>query len=135
MSDNVRDLIKEVAAEAEQTRHEPLPTDAVGARPHSEGIAPRVLSVRLSGEQFDELSAEAENAGLAVSTLARVLILRGLASRTADAAELENRPEILEHLYLLVRDTLGAEMQGVVRASLHDELTRVVRPEFLREPA
>ncbi|MFI2105084.1 hypothetical protein ACH436_17455 [Isoptericola sp. NPDC019693] len=124
MSDNVRDLIREVAAEAEETRHEPLPADAVGTRPHSQGTQPRVLSVRLTGEQYDKLVTAAEYQAVPVSTLARMLIVQGVEGTGLTPPRATLSPEqfevLLSHLPEDLSDILGTALR------------RNVKPEFLQ---
>jgi len=133
---DVEGLIHHEAEQAEARRRDPLPSSAVGTRPNSRGgAAPRILSVRLSGEQFDRLTVEAEHAGVPVSTLARMLVLRGLAPSGDEGVG----PEEAERLSTVLRDAIRSEVQHAVhaeiRAGVREELHRTVKAEFLREPA
>ncbi len=126
MRDDVRDLIHEVAAEAERTRHDPLPADAVGTRPQSAGSPPRVLSVRLTGEQYDALVMAAESQAVPVSTLARMLIVHGVAS-TTHGPRTEDPAQNPQHLEVLL-----SHLPDEVSRALGDALRRNVKPEFLK---
>jgi hypothetical protein len=109
MSDktNIEALLAEVSEEAEARRHDPLPETAVGTR-RSPGPSPRVLSVRLTAEQYDRLAAAAATLDLPVSTMARLAIL--------------------EHLDQPTRPASGPIDLTAVTAALRE----VIRPEFLR---
>jgi hypothetical protein len=48
------------------------------------GDRARVLSVRLTQEEFEQLTEQARHIGVGSSTLARTLIRRGLAGQSAD---------------------------------------------------
>lgn len=50
----IEELLTHVGEESEARRHDSLPDDAVGIRRSGES-APRVLSVRLTGEQYERL--------------------------------------------------------------------------------
>ncbi|WP_369370821.1 hypothetical protein AB1046_18820 [Promicromonospora sp. Populi] len=104
---SIEKLLEEVAEESEARRHDPLPDDAVGAR-RSEAAAPKVLSVRLSAQQYDVLAAAAAQRDLPVSTMARLAILEGLAQAT--------------------RPTVEIISANVVATALRE----VIRPEFLK---
>ncbi|GAA4730847.1 hypothetical protein GCM10023216_23410 [Isoptericola chiayiensis] len=119
--DDARDLIAAEADAAEESRHEPLPADAVGTR-RTPGTPPKVLSVRLDAEVFADLSSQAERLGIPVSTLARMLIVQGLGAKEAQPAV----PETLE--------LLSGFLDDRIRHSVRFELSHLVRPEFLREP-
>ncbi|WP_402463962.1 hypothetical protein [Isoptericola aurantiacus] len=118
MSD-VRDLIAAEAEASEESRHDPLPADAVGTRRSPGVTSPRVLSVRLDAEVFADLSAQADRMGTPVSTLARMLIVRGLGS-----IEVPD-PQAVEILSTLLADQ--------VRNSVRSEVSHLLRPEFLRD--
>lgn len=126
MSNDVRELIQEVAAEAEQTRHDPLPADAIGTRPYSEGAQPRVLSVRLTGEQYDALVVAAEHQAVPVSTLARMLIVHGVEG--AARSPRSDSPVLSPQQFEVLLNHLPEELSH----ALGDVLRRNVKPEFLR---
>lgn len=84
-NDQIEKLLKDVAEESEATRHTSLPEDATGVR-RNDGPAPRVLSVRLTSEQYQRLVAEAEARDLPVSTMARLAILESLDQSTRPAS-------------------------------------------------
>lgn len=126
MSDDVRDLIKEIAAEAEKTRHEPMPPGAAGHRPNSEATAPRVLSVRLTGEQYDRLAVAAEHQAVPVSTLARMLIVQGVEG--AAHAPVLDRPVLSPEQFEVLLSHLPDEVSSALGAALR----RNVKPEFLQ---
>lgn len=118
---DVRDLIAAEAEASEESRHEPLPADAVGTRRSPDAAPPRVLSVRLDAEVFADLSSQAERMSIPVSTLARMLIVRGLGEKGAG-------PDVSETV-----EILSGLLDDSIRHSLRFELSHLVRPEFLRE--
>ncbi|PUB30305.1 hypothetical protein C8K30_102687 [Promicromonospora sp. AC04] len=104
---SIEKLLEEVAQESEARRHDPLPDDAVGTR-RSDGVAPKVLSVRLSAQQYDALAAAAAQRDLPVSTMARLAILEGLAQPARSTAEV------------------------ISASAVASALREVIRPEFLK---
>ena len=52
----------------------------------------KVLSVRLTADEFDRLSAQAEEVGVGASTLARTLIRRGLSPQAAGVNDAAAQP-------------------------------------------
>lgn len=74
---SIEEPLTEVSQESEARRHDPLPDDAVGVR-RDDKPAPKVLSVRLTADQYDRLVALAATRDLAVSTMARLAILETL---------------------------------------------------------
>ncbi|GAB4084052.1 hypothetical protein GCM10028784_06820 [Myceligenerans cantabricum] len=103
----ITDLLTQVAEESEASRHDPLPETAVGVR-RGEGPAPRVLSVRLSDEQYQRLTAAAAHRDLPVSTMARLAILEQLDAQTRPASG------------------------PIDLNTVADALREVLRPEFLK---
>ena len=104
---NIEELLAEVSQESEARRHDPLPDDAVGVR-QDDRPAPRVLSVRLTAEQYDLLAAAAAVRDLPVSTMARLAILEALDQQARPAS--------------------GPIDLSTVTAALRE----VIRPEFLK---
>jgi len=51
----------------------------------------KVLSVRLTTDEFDRLSAQAEDIGVGPSTLARTLIRQGLAGSSSSSKRLRGK--------------------------------------------
>jgi hypothetical protein len=103
----IEELLTEVSDETEARRHDPLPETALGVR-RSEGTAPRVLSVRLTDEQYQRLVAAAAEKDLPVSTMARLAILEQL-------------------------DTSTRPVSGPIDLNAVTEaLRKVIRPEFLK---
>ncbi|MFC8799848.1 hypothetical protein ACFT2C_19100 [Promicromonospora sp. NPDC057138] len=82
---SIEDLLTEVSQESEARRHDPLPDDAVGVR-RDDKPAPRVLSVRLTADQYDRLAALAAGRDLPVSTMARLAILETLDQQARPAS-------------------------------------------------
>jgi hypothetical protein len=82
-----------LAAEAAHAEAHRDATPAAGVRPQRRAGAgsPAVLSVRLTQEQYDQLSERAALAGVPTSALARDIILTDLGSADGDrvAAKLE----------------------------------------------
>lgn len=74
---NIEELLVEVSEESEARRHDSLPDDAAGVR-QDDRPAPRVLSVRLTADQYDRLVSAAAARDLPVSTVARLAILESL---------------------------------------------------------
>lgn len=84
-----------------------LPETTVGVR-RGEGPPPRVLSVRLTDQQYQRLVAAATGRDLPISTMARLAIL--------------------EH-----PDASGRPVSGQIDlAAVTEALREVVRPEFLK---
>ncbi|MFD7310739.1 hypothetical protein [Promicromonospora sp. NPDC059942] len=104
---NIEDLLTEVAEESETQRHDSLPEDAVGRR-RGDAPAPRVLSVRLTDDQYRRLAAMAADRDLPVSTMARLAILEQLDQAAQPAS--------------------GPIDLTTVTAALRE----VIRPEFLK---
>ena len=103
----IEELMTEVSHESEARRHDPLPDDAVGVR-RADKPAPRVLSVRLTADQYDRLAAIAAARDLPVSTMARLAILETLDQQA--------------------RPSSGPIDLTTVTAALRE----VIRPEFLK---
>ena len=68
---DVEGLIREIADEAERTKDDPYPKDAVGVR----RLRGEVLSVRLNPDEHERLTRSAREANLPASTYARGRIL------------------------------------------------------------
>jgi hypothetical protein len=73
----IEELIASEGAHAEATRNDPPPADARATRRSGSGGA-SVLSVRISREQYQDLSTRAAAEGKPTSTLARELLLSAL---------------------------------------------------------
>ncbi len=75
MSD-VKKLLRDEAEHAEQNKDAAPTSDTKVTRPGHERA--KVLSVRLNVEEYEQLAAQAEVAGVGPSTLARSMILQTL---------------------------------------------------------
>jgi hypothetical protein len=75
MSD-VKRLLRDEAEHAEQNKDASPTSDTKVTRPGRERA--KVLSVRLNAEEYAQLAAQAEFAGVGPSTLARSMILQAL---------------------------------------------------------
>ena len=75
MSD-VKKLLRDEAEHAEQNKDAAPTSDTKVTRPGRERA--KVLSVRLNVEEYEQLAAQAEVAGVGPSTLARSMILQAL---------------------------------------------------------
>lgn len=73
---DVKKLLREEAEHAEQNKDATPSGSAKVSRPGRDRA--KVLSVRLNADEFDQLAARAEVAGVGSSTLARSLILQAL---------------------------------------------------------
>lgn len=103
----IEEVLDDVGDESEARRHDSLPDDAVGSRKRGDS-APRVLSVRLTADQYENLVRVATARDLPVSTMARLAIL--------------------EHLDAAARPVSAPVDLTAVTAALRE----VIRPEFLR---
>ena len=85
----------------------------------------RVLSVRLTAEEFDALSARATEVGVGASTLARTFVRQALAgthpSSTAPPSASAPRDSSLEaHLQALIDADLVARVEALERRAAED---------------
>jgi predicted DNA-binding protein len=87
---SIEETLAAEAAHAEANR-DAAPGPGVRAQRRAGGGNPAVLSVRLTKEQYEQLSARAERAGVPTSALAREVILASLGDADDDrvAAKLE----------------------------------------------
>jgi predicted DNA-binding protein len=87
---SVEETLAAEAAHAEANR-DASPAPGVRAQRRAGGGNPAVLSVRLTKEQYDQLSERAARAGVPTSALAREVILASLGDADGDrvAAKLE----------------------------------------------
>lgn len=81
---SIEKLLGEVGDESEARKDDTYDTNIPVERPNAREA--RVLSVRFSRAEFADLSARAEVEGLPVSTMARVLVTRGLAEDGIESA-------------------------------------------------
>ncbi|WP_323097597.1 hypothetical protein [Intrasporangium sp. YIM S08009] len=73
----------------------------------------KMISVRLTTDEFEALSAEASTLGIGPSTLARTLIRRGLAEPSPTPSALESRIEA--HLQASLDPDLTARVEALER--------------------
>jgi predicted DNA-binding protein len=87
---SIEEILASEAAHAEANR-DATPGAEVRAQRRPGGGNPAVLSVRLTKEQYNQLSERAERAGVPTSALARDVILAALGDADSDrvAAKLE----------------------------------------------
>jgi hypothetical protein len=87
---SIEETLVAEAAHAEANR-DAVPGTGVRAQRRAGGGNPAVLSVRLTKEQYDQLSERAERAGVPTSALAREVILASLGDADGDrvASKLE----------------------------------------------
>jgi predicted DNA-binding protein len=87
---SIEETLAAEAAHAEANR-DATPGPGVRAQRRSGAGNPAVLTVRLTKEQYDQLSERAERAGIPTSALAREVILASLGDADGDrvAAKLE----------------------------------------------
>lgn len=77
----------------------------------------KMISVRLTTEEFDTLSAQATELGIGPSTLARSLIRRGLADQPPSSPTAGSAPSALEaHLQAYLQAGLQPDLAARVEA-------------------
>lgn len=80
MSEDIKQLVEQIAAESEATMNDPMPPGTVWTRP---GLARSVtFSLRLNPEELSALQAHAATQGVPASTIARGWIVSRLAAES-----------------------------------------------------
>lgn len=100
MSRDNEHLIGQIAAEADATRDEPMPADAVATRPHKSVT----VATRLLPDDAEAVEALAGRLGVPVSALVRGWVLAGLAAKNDESvgAALDRLSADLQRLRELV---------------------------------
>lgn len=81
MTSKAKQLVEQVAAEADATRDQPMPADAVPTKPHKT----ITVATRLTTDDVAEIEALADRLDVPVSALIRGWILAGLAGCKEDS--------------------------------------------------
>jgi hypothetical protein len=81
MTADAKQLVEQIAAEAEATRDQPMPANATPTKPHKTVT----VATRLTTEDVAEIEALADRLDVPVSALIRGWILAGLAGRKEDS--------------------------------------------------
>jgi hypothetical protein len=100
MSRDTQQVVAQIAAEAEATRDDPLPGDAVATKPNKSVT----VATRLTPEDVAEVEALADRLDVPVSALLRGWILAGLAAKKEEsvAAALDRLSADVQRLRELV---------------------------------
>lgn len=81
MSTGTKQVVAQIAAEADATRDDPMPADAVATKPNKSVT----VATRLAPESIDEVEALAARLDVPVSALLRGWILAGLAAKKEES--------------------------------------------------